>query len=209
LTVAPVTDPHLPALALAIALAPDPVAIGDTLALTLTVANGAADPAEDLVVSLPRPDGALPLSGPITRTPLDGWLWDVGRLEAQSSIALTATLRLVRMPAGQALLLRPQATARGLADPLVTEGGALVVDPTLGPATARFSPGAPITLRRGRVQLDFPAGGFDRPLTLRAAATPRLGAPPSARAPVAAPSSCSTSTPPTTVAPPSTSSISR
>jgi len=64
LTVAPLTDPHLPSLTLQLAVDPDPVAVGDTVAFTLTLTNSAPDPAEGLVVTLPTPDGALALSGP-------------------------------------------------------------------------------------------------------------------------------------------------
>src|SRR5437867_4182451 len=73
LTVAPVADPHLPSLTLRLALASDPVAVGDTVAFTLTLTNAADNPAEGLVVILPTPDGALALNGPVTINPVQGW----------------------------------------------------------------------------------------------------------------------------------------
>ena len=59
-------DPHLPSLTLHLAVAPGEVMLGDTVALTLTVTNGADDPANQLVVTLPTPDGAAALPGPNT-----------------------------------------------------------------------------------------------------------------------------------------------
>src|SRR5215216_1753438 len=117
LTVAPVLpapDAHLPALALDVAVAPDPLAVGDTAAITLTVTNGAPDPADDLVVTLPTPDGAIALPGPATLGAAQGWQWNLGHLDGASSLTLNATLRLERLPQGAALLLHPQASARGL-----------------------------------------------------------------------------------------------
>ena len=40
-TVPPVTDPHRPSLTLHLDVAPSPIAVGDTAAITLTVINGA------------------------------------------------------------------------------------------------------------------------------------------------------------------------
>src|SRR5437867_8984795 len=56
LTVAPTQpapDAHLPALALEADVPPTPLAVGDTSTITLTITNGAPDPADDLVVTLP------------------------------------------------------------------------------------------------------------------------------------------------------------
>src|SRR5438876_10577629 len=53
LTVAPVTEPHLPSLTLQSTVTPDPVAVGDTATLPVTVANGAPDPAENPLLPIP------------------------------------------------------------------------------------------------------------------------------------------------------------
>src|SRR5262245_919638 len=165
-SVPPVVDPHLPSLSLHLSVAPDPVAVGETAAFTITVENGAPDPANDLLVTLPTPDEALALPGPNTISPTQGWRWSFARLDGHSSAVLTANLRLVRTPAGEALLLHPQATARGLTSPVHEIAGALVVDRTLGPATTRFTPGTPAVLhsRDGHVSVQFPAHAAPRPL---------------------------------------------
>src|SRR5262245_54563958 len=46
--VQPVADPHLPSLSLHLAIAPDPLAVGETAVLTVTVINDAPDPANRL-----------------------------------------------------------------------------------------------------------------------------------------------------------------
>lgn len=115
LSVPAVADPHLPTLSLGIAVAPDPVAIGDTAALTITVSNDAPNPATNLVVTLPTPDGALAQPGPNTINPTAGWRWTVARLDGHATVDLTGSLRLVRAPAGDALVLDALATADGLA----------------------------------------------------------------------------------------------
>ena len=65
-------DPHLPSLSLHLAVAPDPVALGDTVAITITIANDAPDPANDVVITLPTPDSALAVPGPNTISPTKG-----------------------------------------------------------------------------------------------------------------------------------------
>src|SRR5262245_3626938 len=82
--VQPVADPHLPSLSLHLAVAPDPLAVGETAVVTLTVINDAPDPARALVVTLPTPDGALALPGPNTLGPTQGWQWSVGQLVGHS-----------------------------------------------------------------------------------------------------------------------------
>ena len=153
LSVAAVTDPHLPTLSLGIAVAPDPVAIGDTAALTITVSNDAPNPATNLVVTLPTPDGALAQPGPNTINPTAGWRWTVARLDGHATVDLTGSLRLVRAPAGDALVLDALATADGLASPIPGTGGAAVIDRAHGPATVRYTPGGAVILRSadGRV----------------------------------------------------------
>jgi uncharacterized repeat protein (TIGR01451 family) len=169
----PIPDPHLPELALQVDVAPSPLAVGDTATLSVTITNAAPDPAEDLVVTLPAPDGVLAIPGPGTVSPTQGWQWNVGHVDGQSRTTLTGGVRVVRMPTGKALLLHPQATARGL-DPTTTVGGAVVLPQDHGPATVRFTPGAAARLhsRDGRVHIDFPARGFARGLTLRAYPAP-------------------------------------
>src|SRR5207247_8766270 len=103
-----------PVLAMALTVAPDPVVVGETAAITVPLSNSATAPAEDVDVMLPAPDGALALPGPSTVSPTQGWHWQPGHLDGQSSVTLTATLRLVRMPSGEALLVHAQATALGL-----------------------------------------------------------------------------------------------
>jgi uncharacterized repeat protein (TIGR01451 family) len=184
LTIAPVADTHLPSLTLRLTVNPDPVAVGDTAALTITVTNDAPDPAENLVVTLPAPDGALALPGPNTLNPVQGWQWNVGHLDGQSSTTLVGTLRLARRPAGDALLLHAQATASGLDLPIQEVSGALVIDRTLGPATVSFIPGVAARLHSadGRVDVQFPARAFARGLTLRHGRTPLTDALPPAGA---------------------------
>jgi RHS repeat-associated protein len=164
----PAPDPQLPSLAIAIDIAPDTIVVGDTAAITLTIDNAAPHAADDLVVSLPTPDGALPLPGPGLVSTAQGWQWNLGRLDGQASATLTATLRLLALPPGQALRLLPQASAAGLAAPIRARGGAVVVA-ARGPATAAFTPGTPATLRSrdGRVSVQLPATAADRRLTLR------------------------------------------
>jgi uncharacterized repeat protein (TIGR01451 family) len=173
--------PPQPSLALDLALTPQPLALGETATFTLTITNRADVPVENLAVTMPTPDGALPLPGPGAGTPASGWRWDLGHLDASSSTSLSGALRVLRMPQGQALLLHPAASARDVSWPVQTVGGAVVEDRSAGPATARFRPGQRARLRShdGRVTLDFPAHAADRALTLRAAATPLHGiAPP-------------------------------
>jgi hypothetical protein len=145
------------------------IAVGDTAVLTITVSNGAPDPALDLSLKLPTPDGAVAEPGPNTISPTQGWQWTLPRLEQYSSASFTGALRVVRMPKGNALLLRPEATARGLSFAAREVGGAVVIDRAHGPATTVFTPGADATLRSsdGTVTVRFPSGGFDRRLTLR------------------------------------------
>jgi hypothetical protein len=161
-------NPHLPSLALALDITPDPVVVGETATITLTIANGAPDPADGLVVTLPTPDGALALPGPGFLNPARGWEWNLGHLDGQAEATLTATLRLLRIPDGQALLAQPQATAARFATPVTAHGGAVAVS-ARGSATAHFSPDAPAELRSrdGRVSVRLPAHAANRRLTLR------------------------------------------
>jgi hypothetical protein len=86
----PIPDPELPSLALSVAVAPDPVVVGQIATVTLTIDNAAQYPAEDLVVRLPLPEGVA-LSADTARSAA-GWEWQLGRLEGQSQATLTTTM---------------------------------------------------------------------------------------------------------------------
>ena len=184
-TLQPVSHPPLPGLALDVAVAPELVAVGETATISLTVANRSPHPAAELVITLPTPEGALALPGPGTLGPTQGWRWDLGQLVGEQHTILTATLRLVRMPPGAALLVHPSARARGVTWPVHAVGGALVIDRARGAATVSFSPGTPAVLRSndGSVTVQIPARAATQPLTLRHTLIPLPGASaPAARA---------------------------
>ncbi len=161
-------DPHLPALALESDVAPE-LAVGETTTITLTVANAAPDPADDLEVTMPVPAGALALPGPGYSGPTQGWRWTIGHLNGHAETIVTATLSLPSMPLGAALLLAPQATASGLGQPVLGHGGAPVSPRERGPARADFIPGAAAELhsRDGWVVVRVPAQAHRRRLTLQ------------------------------------------
>jgi uncharacterized repeat protein (TIGR01451 family) len=163
----PVDNPHLPSLAVDVTVDSDVLAVGETAALTVTVTNAAPDPARNLTVTLPTPAGALAMRGAGMVGPLKGWRWTAPQLDANSSIVLTGTLSLIGRPAGDALLLTPQATADGVTVPAQARGGALVV--ARGVGTASFNPGTGATLRSldGRVTVQLPTRAAARPLALR------------------------------------------
>lgn len=102
------------------------VRVGEVVTVTVHVENRGRAAAENVAVRLPLPDGAVALdaSAP-ARTP-QGWGWSIGQLQSGQSATLTTTLHLVRMPAGEALLLTPQATATNISAPATVDGGALV-----------------------------------------------------------------------------------
>jgi hypothetical protein len=167
LTVAPVEDPHLPSLALSLAVAPDPLQLGETAVLTVTVLNQAPDPAEDLVITLPVPDTIQALTPPVLgRT---GWQWNLGRLAGGAEQTLVASFQLRNAPPGDALAFTATAMARGLVLPVQRTGGVLVHERRPPPTTAAFIPGGRSTLRShdGRVSVEFPPAASARPLTLR------------------------------------------
>ncbi len=148
-TVASVTDPHLPSLTLDLTVTPQPIAIGDTAAVTVTVTNQAPDPAADLKVTLPTPDGAAAQPGPGFVSAAGGWQWTQTRLDGGSSAILTATLHLTQAPQGNALLLHPAVTATGVPRPVEEVGGAVAVQGNLQTGTIPFVPGASTVLRSG------------------------------------------------------------
>jgi hypothetical protein len=172
----PIPNPLPPGLVLELAVAPDPVAIGETATLSVTVSNRAPYPAEALDVTVPTPDGALAVPGPGTVGPQQGWRWNT-RLDGNGSMVLTGTLRLIGNPPGAALLLRAQAMATGLTTPVQARGGALVIDRAHGVATVPFTPGTLATLRSpdDQVTVLFPASAASRALTLRYGQTPPSG----------------------------------
>ncbi len=184
-------DPQLPGLVLGIEVATEVVRVGDPITITLFLINRAAAPADDLVLTLPVPDGARALTNGKPTPQLRSWSWNLGTLPGQQSVSVTATLQLTRMPQGEALLLTPEATARGLAAPVRAEGGALVDErvpqalpqgdggDSVAPATTiatpaedpptPFLPSKPVVLRspRGRVAISVPGDASKQPLQLR------------------------------------------
>ncbi len=136
-------DPHLPALALEIDVAPELI-VGETTTITLTVANAAP--------------------GPGYSGPTQGWRWTIGHLNGRAETIVTATLSLRSMPPGAALLLAPQATTSSLGQPVLGHGGAPVSPRERGPARADFIPGAAAELRSrdGWVVVRVPAQAHHR-----------------------------------------------
>jgi hypothetical protein len=173
--VAPAPFSPTPGLTLAVQLAPDPLAVGETVTISVTVTNRTPYPADHLVVTAPTPDGALAQPGPGQITPANGWQWSLARLDGQSSTVVTGTLALLGVPPGAALLASVSATADLVATPAQATGGALLVDRTRGPTLAAFIPGTAAILRSqdGRVAVRFPADAAKQALTLRH--TPLLG----------------------------------
>ncbi len=62
-SVAPLVDPHLPSLAIKVDVVPKLASVGDTLTATIHVFNQAADPASNVVITLPRPAGVSRITG--------------------------------------------------------------------------------------------------------------------------------------------------
>src|SRR5437867_250962 len=83
-----------------------------------------------------------PAGGPGFVSPSAGWQWSQPQLDAYTSATFTAQLHMDTMPPDRALVALAQASASGLDTPIIESGGGLVIDPTLGPATAPFTPGA-------------------------------------------------------------------
>ena len=169
-------------LSLAIAVTPDPLAVGATATFTLTVSNASPHAAEDLRLSLPLPDGATPDPADPAATAA-GWDWAQPRLAGGTSMTVSGTLTLSSAPAGQALLLEPSVSARDVA-PIRYAGGALVADAPpddaerFAPeAVERFVPGATARLHsgEGRVTVELPAGAAARALEVRYSRRPAPG----------------------------------
>jgi RHS repeat-associated protein len=132
----PVADPHLPSLGVHLVVAPDPVAVGQLATVTLTIENGAADPADDLVITLAPLAGATPQPGPGFVSAATGWRWTPPQLAGRASASVTATVLVAQVPPGDALVAQAAVTARGLGDPIRDEGGALLAPGSATPAGA-------------------------------------------------------------------------
>jgi hypothetical protein len=100
--------------------------VGVPITATLFLTNRASHPADDVMLTLPLPDGARPLADGTPAPSPRGWSWTLGRLAGGATTVVTASLRLLRMPTGEALLLTPTATARGLAEPVQGAGGTFI-----------------------------------------------------------------------------------
>ena len=158
--VTPVADPHLPSLVLTVDTVPAQVAVGDLFTSTLTVRDAADDAAGGLVVTLPVPSGVQVVSPAM-------WTWTLATLAGQDSATFTAVGRLTAAPAGNALVLQPQAQAAGLPQPIVAQGGALLV--TGGDASVGYTPGtsALLTSADGTTSVQVPGDAAGTALTLQ------------------------------------------
>jgi hypothetical protein len=136
ITVPPIEDPHLPSLSLRLQTEPLWAALGDVITATITVLNSAPDAAEELSVTLPLPTEAQSLTKDAALTD-KGWFWSLDTLKPGAQTVVTATMRLNAIPFGEALILQPEALARGLTVPIVATGGSLVT------TTPEAKPGAP------------------------------------------------------------------
>lgn len=163
-------DNQQPGLTLDVAVTPTALIVGDVFTITVHVDNHSAYAANDLAVSLPLPPGAVayPTAQP------NGWTWQQPVLGPGSRASFQAALRLEVMPPGEALLARPQATARGMTVPAVDAGGAVVLPSSLDAATVQFTPGTNATLRTpdGRVEVLIPADASNQPFTLQHSYSP-------------------------------------
>jgi len=167
----------LPSIALGLAVAPDPIGVGETATISVTVENRTAIAATNLIITLPAPDGTLAQPGPGQVGPTQGWRWSLGTFAGSSTTTVTGTLWLVRTPASEAVLLHAQATAANITWPVEATAGAPAIDRSLGPATVPFNPGTAAQLRSsdGRVTVDIPAQAANRSLVFRHGTTPLAG----------------------------------
>ena len=178
-TMPPLQDPHLPTLSLDITFDADQVTVGSAITATVTVTNNAPDPANDLVVTLPAPQGTLALPGPGFIDAVTGWKWSLTSLAGGTkngnartmgaSASFTATMQLASLPTGEAVLALPQVTARGLVAPIGATGGVLADATSVTAATTTFDPTSGITLtsQDKRVEVQLPSGAFTSTLTLK------------------------------------------
>ncbi len=167
--VLPLTDSHLPSLTATVTVTPDPVVVGQPATVALKITNGGANAASDLRVTLPALDGAE-ANGGTGVAAAGGWEWSQGTLAPHSDTTFTAPIRVTRLPKGDALVVTPTVTAKGLVHPLTVTGGALVTEPTRATAArAAYSPEAASSLTSGdgRLRVDLPANAHPGPLALR------------------------------------------
>ena len=152
--VPPVADPHLPSLVVRVAVTPDPIAIGQIATIVVTITNEAPDPANDLALALAPVAGTVPQPGAGLVSAKDGWAWTPGILAGGATTEVRATALVAQAPPGDAFLAQASATARGLGQPLTTEGGALLApgigvpvaaQPTATQPTAAVAPQATAT----------------------------------------------------------------
>ena len=143
--------------------------LSETVTATLTVRNQASQvSANNVIVTLPVPEGTEPLPGDGLVDAFTGWRWSLGTLAGGASATLTAQLRIVRAPKGGALLLKAQASADNQAQPDGDTKGGVIVDRSI--ARASFVPGNAATLQSadGLIRVDVPRGLFGRALKLQA-----------------------------------------
>jgi RHS repeat-associated protein len=164
-TVTPVLDPHLPSLILDADFSQRTLTVGDLFTATLTIKNQAPDPADNVIVSMSVPTGTVAYPNPQP----NGWTWQLARVEGRGSMTVTATMRLLSIPTGSAVVVRPQVTASGLSIPVYHQSGTLVMPPNLSPVTVPFTPGLPAILRGldGRSEIRVPGNAANRALILR------------------------------------------
>nr|MBA3946055.1 hypothetical protein [Herpetosiphonaceae bacterium] len=175
--VQPLSDPHLPSLFLHVDVTPTTLAVGDTAVISVTVTNQAPDPATDLSITLPVPDGTVPVAGPGLVSPTSGWAWSQAQASGGSTTTVVATVRVTQLPPGAALLAQLSATARGLVTPVYTEGGARVVASVAKSVPILFTPGTATLLRSadGQVEVQLPAGAATQPLLVSHSMVPTAG----------------------------------
>jgi len=136
ITVPPLEEQRLPSLAMRLQVAPeDWVRVGDIVTATITLWNQASFPAEETVVTMPLPEAVAPADPADPSFSGDSYRWALNTIPAGGTTVITASLRLTAVPAGEALLLRPEVTARGLSLPIVATGGALVSTLSAEPTT--------------------------------------------------------------------------
>ncbi len=173
--VVPTPGPEQPApyLAATTRISPRTVAVGDIFTVTVRVENYSNHAASNLSIELALPTGVRSISNPS-----DGdYSWQEASLGANAALTKTATLRIVQPQPGDAVVLRPQIGASNSEASLTNVGGALIVDRSQAPSTARFAPGSPASLRSpdNRVEIDLPANASNRALALRYGQHPKPG----------------------------------
>ncbi len=161
------TTPSVPVLSVAFDAADDTVAVGDTTTISITVTNRGVVAAPTTSLSVAIPDGINIVSG--GKPGQTAVTWDLGTLDAQTSLTRSLVVRATGAVKGTAVLFQPQASAPAALAPATTDGGFVVLQRGLGAAQVVFTPGAGATLASndGRVSLRVPPGLFKRALTLR------------------------------------------